>query len=78
VTIAHYEQLATLPFFNPGHDGEGDRLPTEVQALRDAVGRSDADRFSVGVAQYESHRVPAGVQVTPGMSCSRRSGPAGE
>jgi chromate reductase len=55
VTIILYDQLAALPFFNPDLDGEGDTPPEEVQALRDAVGRSDG--LVISSPEY-AHGVP--------------------
>jgi NAD(P)H-dependent FMN reductase len=41
VTIALYEQLASLPYFNPDLDQEGDTSPTSVAELRAQIGRAD-------------------------------------
>jgi NAD(P)H-dependent FMN reductase len=41
VTIAIYDQLATLPYFNPDHDREGDTPPASVAELRTQIGQAD-------------------------------------
>jgi len=41
VTIALYEQLESLPYFNPDLDREGDTPPASVADLRAQVGRAD-------------------------------------
>ena len=42
VTVALYDRLGALPFFNPDLDSETATLPQEVAVLRGEVGRSDA------------------------------------
>jgi len=41
VTIAMYDQLADLPYFNPDLDREGDMPPASVAELRAQIGRAD-------------------------------------
>jgi NAD(P)H-dependent FMN reductase len=41
VTIAMFDQLAELPYFNPDLDREGDTPPASVAQLRAQVGRAD-------------------------------------
>jgi NAD(P)H-dependent FMN reductase len=41
VTIALYDQLADLPYFNPDLDREGDVPPVSVAELRAQIGRAD-------------------------------------
>ncbi|MEO7908218.1 MAG: NADPH-dependent FMN reductase [Roseiflexaceae bacterium] len=41
VTITLYNQLETLPYFNPDHDREGDTPPASVAELRAQIGRAD-------------------------------------
>src|SRR5215211_1037478 len=40
VTIAIYDQLAELPYFNPDLDREGDTPPASVAELRTQIGRA--------------------------------------
>jgi len=42
VTVMQYEGLATLPAFNPDHDGEGMTPPPAVQDLRSQLANADA------------------------------------
>ena len=39
VTITLYDQLASLPYFNPDLDREGDTPPASVAELRALIGR---------------------------------------
>jgi len=41
VTLAMYDQLADLPYFNPDLDREGDTPPASVAYLRAQIGRAD-------------------------------------
>ena len=41
VTLALYDQLADLPYFNPDLDREGDTPPASVAYLRAQIGRAD-------------------------------------
>ena len=41
VTIIMYDQLETLPYFNPDLDREGDTPPASVADLRAQIGRAD-------------------------------------
>src|SRR5215216_3583814 len=41
LTIAMYDQLADLPYFNPDIDREGDTPPASVAELRAQIGRAD-------------------------------------
>jgi len=41
LTIAIYDQLETLPYFNPDLDREGDTPPASVADLRAQIGRAD-------------------------------------
>jgi chromate reductase, NAD(P)H dehydrogenase (quinone) len=53
LVLTVYNGLGTLPLFNP--DDEGDNVPDAVQALRDAVGDSDA--LLIACPEY-AHGVP--------------------
>jgi len=53
LALALYDGLGTLPWFNP--DDESENVPDAVQALRDAVGRSDA--LLIACPEY-AHGVP--------------------
>jgi chromate reductase, NAD(P)H dehydrogenase (quinone) len=53
LALALYDSLDKLPLFNP--DDENANLPPAVQALRDAVGRSDA--LLIACPEY-AHGVP--------------------
>jgi chromate reductase len=41
VTIAMYDRLADLPYFNPDLDREGDTPPASVGDLRAQIGRAE-------------------------------------
>ncbi len=55
VTITLYDQLASLPYFNPDLDREGDLPPSSVLALRELVGQ--ADGILISSPEY-AHGVP--------------------
>jgi chromate reductase, NAD(P)H dehydrogenase (quinone) len=55
LTIAIYDQLAGLPYFNPDLDGETDTPPASVRELRAQIGR--ADGILISSPEY-AHGVP--------------------
>ena len=55
VSLALYEGLGALPWFNPDLDGEGDSPPAEVGDLRACIG--EADGVLICTPEY-AHGVP--------------------
>lgn len=55
VTLAMYERLADLPYFNPDLDGETDIAPASVRDLRAQIGQ--ADGILISSPEY-AHGVP--------------------
>jgi chromate reductase, NAD(P)H dehydrogenase (quinone) len=53
--FTHYDQLQTLPYFNPDLDCEGDTPPASVQELRQLIGK--ADLVLISSPEY-AHGVP--------------------
>jgi chromate reductase, NAD(P)H dehydrogenase (quinone) len=59
VELSHYDQLASLPYFNPDLDQESDTPPATVQRLRQLI--ATADLVLISSPEY-AHGVPGALK----------------